>query len=375
MRASRDTPHLTCLRARRTTKLRQAKHHPTPCLHESTDPSVQKEEHLTREEPRSDHEEPGCSQRGCKTSSSDKRRSAVNLEQTTASSYARALEKSALAFGGAMGERKQDKKKTVPQGASRIPSLVDVLSAALRYPLRVGGFPWPLPHRSSTCIAVPLPGGAFFWGVSTVPREEGVDRAAGEEPAELEVGSSHRTSPPIIGVRRMGRSESVIITFADPQVPRWVECFGSPIKCFLCRKKYEVCSKCGNIGHRSDVCSNNPTEKCRKCGDPSPASEHVHRCVPKCQLCGKEHATGDKRCKALYRTPYVLKKRQWERKLGEQATKEEADEKRRHREAQSTIKGSQRAIEGTKAGIARGACLEAEASRGTDPSPSLACHL
>lgn len=168
----------------------------------------------------------------------------------------------------------------------------------------------------------------------------GIDLRFSEE--ELEVGFSHRTNPPIIGVRRMGRSESVIITFADPQVPRWVRCFGSPIKCFLYRKKYEVCFKCGDIGHRSDVCSNNPTDKCRKCGDPSPASEH--RCVPKCQLCGKEHETGDKRCKVLYRTPYVLKKRQWERKLGEQARKEEeADEKRRHREAQSTIKASQRA--------------------------------
>lgn len=140
MRASPDTPHLTCLRVRRTTKLRQAEHHPTPCLQKSTDPSAQTEEHLTREALRSDHEEPGCSQRGCKTSSSDKvdssfkegkmlheeltdgatgpnprcmkaaggnspqheaprvsllstsqRRSAVNLEQTTASSYARAL--------------------------------------------------------------------------------------------------------------------------------------------------------------------------------------------------------------------------------------------------------------------------------------------
>lgn len=34
---------------------------------------------------------------------------------------------------------------------------------------------------------------------------------------ELETGFSHRANPPIIRVRRMGNSNSVIITFAGPQ--------------------------------------------------------------------------------------------------------------------------------------------------------------
>lgn len=152
----------------------------------------------------------------------------------------------------------------------------------------------------------------------------GLDPRLSEE--ELETGFSHRANPPIIGVRRMGNSGSVIITFAGPQVPRWMLCFGAPMKCYLYRKRYEVCFKCGDIGHRSDVC-NNPTEMCRGCGKPSPTNDH--RCEPKCKLCGKEHMTGDKRCKALFRTPYIVKRRQWERKLEAEARKQEEEKNKK----------------------------------------------
>lgn len=41
------------------------------------------------------------------------------------------------------------------------------------------------------------------------------------------------------------------------------------------------------------------------------------------RLCGKDHVTADKRCKSLFRTLYIVKKRQWERKLEEEARKQE----------------------------------------------------
>lgn len=168
----------------------------------------------------------------------------------------------------------------------------------------------------------------------------GIDRRITEE--ELEVGLSHPTNPPVLGVRRMGTSESVIITFGVSWVPRWVRILGSPIQCFLYRKKHEVCFKCGQVGHRSDVCNNEPSEKCRKCGSPpSPTGEHD--CKPKCQLCGKDHETGNRRCKALYRTPYLIKKRQWERKLDEETRKQEEDNRQqRQGNGHSTSKDTQR---------------------------------
>lgn len=166
----------------------------------------------------------------------------------------------------------------------------------------------------------------------------GLDPRLAEE--ELETAFSHPANPPIIGVRRMGNSASVIITFAGPQVPtRWMLCFGAPMKCYLYRKRYEVCFKCGDIGHRSDVC-NNPTETCKGCGEPSPTNEH--RCEPKCKLCGKEHMTGDKRCKALFRTPYIVKKRQWERKLEAEARKQEEEEKKKKLGTRSSPRASRK---------------------------------
>ncbi|KAH6938100.1 hypothetical protein HPB50_006777 [Hyalomma asiaticum] len=36
---------------------------------------------------------------------------------------------------------------------------------------------------------------------------------------------------------------------------------------------------------------------------------------PQCQLCGKGHPLGDRKCRELYRVPYELKKKQWERKI------------------------------------------------------------
>ncbi|KAG0412359.1 hypothetical protein HPB47_010499, partial [Ixodes persulcatus] len=39
---------------------------------------------------------------------------------------------------------------------------------------------------------------------------------------------------------------------------------------------------------------------------------------PKCLLCGKGHLTGDRKCKAKYKTPYLVKRRQWERRIREE---------------------------------------------------------
>ncbi|KAH9375154.1 hypothetical protein HPB48_016814 [Haemaphysalis longicornis] len=67
-------------------------------------------------------------------------------------------------------------------------------------------------HRTLKCThmhgaapaAVPLPGGAFFWGVSTVPREGGADRAAGAEPAELRVSPEASFTPSVAGTTASG---------------------------------------------------------------------------------------------------------------------------------------------------------------------------
>lgn len=127
-------------------------------------------------------------------------------------------------------------------------------------------------------------------------------------------------NPLVIDARRMGKTKSFLITFEEEKVPRRVVLSGITFKCFLYKKRYEVCYKCGGLGHRSDVCDSEVT-KCRGCGMTSPPEGH--QCTPQCQLCGKEHYTGDKRCKNLFRTPYIVKKRQWEAKQEAEEAKQE----------------------------------------------------
>ncbi|KAH7936363.1 hypothetical protein HPB52_021569 [Rhipicephalus sanguineus] len=65
------------------------------------------------------------------------------------------------------------------------------------------------------------------------------------------------------------------------------------------RKKHELCTTCGRLGHRADVCPAPNTKKCRGCRMLNPAEDH--QCDPRCSLCGKAHLTGDKKCRELFK--------------------------------------------------------------------------
>lgn len=74
-----------------------------------------------------------------------------------------------------------------------------------------------------------------------------------------------------------------------------------------------------HLGHRSDVCPDPDNVKCRGCGTVKPPDGHLFD--PKCAVCGNRHELGNKKCREIYRTPYVVKKRQRERKLQEEEAK------------------------------------------------------
>ncbi|KAH7933639.1 hypothetical protein HPB49_014629 [Dermacentor silvarum] len=128
--------------------------------------------------------------------------------------------------------------------------------------------------------------------------------------------AEHVENPKALQIRRLGQSKTIMLTFTTKEVPKKIKCPGAILNCYLYKKKYDVCYKCGELGHRYDVCE---SKKCRGCGIPNPTEGHD--CNPTCKLCGQPHPTGDKTCKEIFRTPYIVKKRQWE-KLQQQEEEE-----------------------------------------------------
>ncbi|KAG0415357.1 hypothetical protein HPB47_007469 [Ixodes persulcatus] len=97
--------------------------------------------------------------------------------------------------------------------------------------------------------------------------------------------------------QRIGSSTTIIVAFEG-------------LKCTLYRKHFDVCRTCGKVGHRMDVC---PTPEAKTCKDCGKEAEQNHQCNAKCKLCGGPHLTGDRTCSNWFKTPYVIKCRQWEK--------------------------------------------------------------
>lgn len=137
-----------------------------------------------------------------------------------------------------------------------------------------------------------------------------------ETPRDIDARIVNERNPLALGAKRIGTSTTVIVAFSGGKVPNYVRYGNALIKCQLYRKQVDVCHQCGRVGHRKDVCPTPNERACRGCGEKNPKEGHT--CTPKCKLCGDKHLTGDKQCRARYKTPYVVRKRQWERRKAEE---------------------------------------------------------
>ncbi|KAH6924898.1 hypothetical protein HPB50_025913 [Hyalomma asiaticum] len=78
-------------------------------------------------------------------------------------------------------------------------------------------------------------------------------------------------NPPVVDFRRLGNTTAVLFTFKEPRVPMWIYLCNARQRCNL-YKKFEVCYRCSELGHRADVCSSTVI-RCRGCAIPDPPME------------------------------------------------------------------------------------------------------
>ncbi|KAH7942771.1 hypothetical protein HPB52_001125 [Rhipicephalus sanguineus] len=140
---------------------------------------------------------------------------------------------------------------------------------------------------------------------------------------ELDRNVVNERNPLAVGAKRIGSTTSAIVVFEGPKVPNFVRYGVTLIPCHLYRKQIDVCHQCGRVGHRKDVCPTPTIKTCLACGLANPKEDHS--CTPKCKLCGGEHSTGDRTCKATYKMTYVVRKRQWVRRQAELQLLPESD--------------------------------------------------
>lgn len=118
-----------------------------------------------------------------------------------------------------------------------------------------------------------------------------------------------------LDAHRIGNSHAVIVLFKGDKVPSYVKYCGALIRCRLYRQHKEVCRTCGQVGHRRDVCPRPNVVVCFACGKANPGESHEQECKPRCKLCGGSHPTGTGNCANKFKTPFLLRKREHERKM------------------------------------------------------------
>ncbi|KAH8027845.1 hypothetical protein HPB51_010491 [Rhipicephalus microplus] len=146
----------------------------------------------------------------------------------------------------------------------------------------------------------------------------GVGREEPEEQITRFLVNKH--NPTVMAAHRLGNSESVVILFEGNKVPRYVKYGGFVSKCTLYRQHREVCTTCGKIGHRKDVCPTPNARVCFACGRNNPGEDHAEYCKPRCKFCLGSHVTGAGKCKNKFKTPLQIKQRQRIKQITETIT-------------------------------------------------------
>lgn len=127
-------------------------------------------------------------------------------------------------------------------------------------------------------------------------------------------------NPMAIDAKRIGKSSAIVVLFQGEKVPTTVKYGSVLVRCSLYRQHREVCKCCSGVGHRQDVCPQPEKRVCFACGKQNPSENHAETCKPRCKLCGGAHPTGAASCSNRFKTPYLVRRRQWSRQQKKDAS-------------------------------------------------------
>ncbi|KAH7967769.1 hypothetical protein HPB52_002241 [Rhipicephalus sanguineus] len=112
-----------------------------------------------------------------------------------------------------------------------------------------------------------------------------ISQAYWEETSEQMLQDLQTRNPDAdIAARRMGRTLSILITFAHGPVPHTIRNMSVVHRCTQYKGSLDACTNCRRPGHRYDVCPHPKSGLCSRCGDKHerqdvPSSPHGHRIV------------------------------------------------------------------------------------------------
>ncbi|KAH6923651.1 hypothetical protein HPB50_004391 [Hyalomma asiaticum] len=104
----------------------------------------------------------------------------------------------------------------------------------------------------------------------------------------------------IVQARMLGKSQTAVITFDGPIVPRFVYYYGGEMLRVPYQPTRQYCKQCKSQGHRTDVCPAPMIKACSKCRLRAPPEDHI--CEAECALCGgpapRQHRSAPKNSNA-----------------------------------------------------------------------------
>ncbi|KAG0419709.1 hypothetical protein HPB47_003930 [Ixodes persulcatus] len=134
----------------------------------------------------------------------------------------------------------------------------------------------------------------------------GVVRDVDQGLFEEDIYNSTRAPAHILGVRRLGKSTTVKVTFEGKDLPQYVHMgyVRHPVALFVARPLQ--CLRCNRMGHIAAVCEREQTcAKCSRNHETSTCESETARCVN----CRRDHAPTSSECPVLRKERKVCKER------------------------------------------------------------------